>query len=166
MKKLVTLLAIALTLSTTGFSQTGSLEEVLDWLENECAQDTTGLAEYCDLLELAIACGEGDLLACDELEAGVEELLSNGGGDDDDGDDDDGDEFGNWLSSTLLCDEEELSQWKFEVFGVLPPAHNSAYSDEERIEFSCQLPLRNENQWQGSMQTIQLSGTWPIMALD
>ena len=67
MKKLTALLTLILAVALPAQSQTGSLEDVLNWLETECAEDTTGLAEYCDLLELAIACGEGDSIACVEL---------------------------------------------------------------------------------------------------
>ena len=113
MKKLVNLLAIAVLFSATSFAQTGSLEEVLNWLEAECAEDTTGLAEYCDLLELAIACGEGDALACLELEAGVDALM---GGDEstDEGENDEGDdfeEFNEWLSwIESMCEEDPESE--------------------------------------------------------
>jgi len=115
MKKFLNLFLMAVLFTAPSLSQTGDLEEVLNWLETECAEDTTGLAEYCELLELAIACGEGDTLACIELEAGVDEILNNGGeeGDEEEGDGDgenDGEE-----GDDDEYDDEDVEQWLMDL---------------------------------------------------
>ena len=114
MKKLTALLTLILAVALPAQSQTGSLEDVLNWLETECAEDTTGLAEYCDLLELAIACGEGDSIACVELEIGIQDILEDTDSDDGEDDYEDGDEFDNdiegWLGwLEMECEEDSLS---------------------------------------------------------
>lgn len=78
------------------------------YLEMECAEDSTSIA--CEVLELAVACLDGDSIACEELEVLLDEMDwddddwgdwddddyegGNGGNcdDDEDGDDDDGDD--------------------------------------------------------------------------
>ena len=68
-------------------------ESLLVWLETECASDTTGLSEFCDLIEYAVFCLEGDSAYCDSLELALEGLgvvdvtdstdtTDTGGGDD------------------------------------------------------------------------------------
>ena len=49
-------------------------ESLLVWLETECASDTTGLSEFCDLIEYAVFCLEGDSAYCDSLELALEGL--------------------------------------------------------------------------------------------
>ena len=73
---------------------------------------------------------------------------------------------GDWYSSELLCDEADLPNWKFEVLEVMEPAQSSLYPTEERIGFSCTLPLRPEGQWEDPLNTVEVSGTWPVMPLD
>lgn len=65
------------------------IEDIVEWLTEECAEDTTGSSEFCGWIDLGTACAEGDTLACDSLEM----LLANYDwdsyeyGDDDDDDD-------------------------------------------------------------------------------
>ena len=73
---------------------------------------------------------------------------------------------GDWYSSVLLCHEVDQPNWKFEVLEVLEPAQSSLYPTEERIEFSCALPLRLDGQWENPLNTFQISGTWPVVPLD
>ena len=73
---------------------------------------------------------------------------------------------GDWYSSELLCDEADQPNWKFEVLEVLEPAQSSLYPIEERIEFSCALPLRLDGQWENPLNTVEVSGMWPVLPLE
>lgn len=71
-----------------------------------------------------------------------------------------------WQTSELLCSEADQANWKFEINEVLVPEQGSLYPTEERISFACTLPLRLEGQWEEPVATAQLSGVWPVAALD
>ena len=76
MKHLLVVASIfsALLVSNSSRAQFGSTEEILIWLEESCLADTTGLSEYCDLIEFAVFCGEGDSAYCDSLDYAINDL--------------------------------------------------------------------------------------------
>ncbi len=54
-------------------------DQLMDWLEDQCAGDIANNGEFCGILELANDCLEGDSLACEELDGIVDGWGDNWG---------------------------------------------------------------------------------------
>ena len=98
------LLALFPKFSSAQFEDTAS---VLEWLETECATDTTELSEYCDLIEYAVLCLEGDSVYCDSLDWALEGLDISDASDSTDTSGDDGSDVGDGLEDDGDDDESD-----------------------------------------------------------
>ena len=98
------MLALFPKFSSAQFEDTAS---VLEWLETECATDTTELSEYCDLIEYAVLCLEGDSVYCDSLDWALEGLEISDASDSTDTSGDDGSDVGDGLEDDGDDDESD-----------------------------------------------------------
>ena len=98
------MLALFPKFSSAQFEDTAS---VLEWLETECATDTTELSEYCDLIEYAVLCLEGDSVYCDSLDWALEGLDISDASDSTDTSGDDGSDVGDGLEDDGDDDEND-----------------------------------------------------------
>lgn len=72
---------------------------------------------------------------------------------------------GIWFSSSLMCEEADQEQWRFEVQSIQGVEGGSTFAGFEAMTFSCSLPLREEGVYSTDFVTASLAGTWPIQPL-